>query len=160
SPREIVKVDALCKRYVVAHPLLGRASELSAVRNVFFNVGENEFVGLVGESGSGKTTVARLLLGIERASAGRIVLNGRDVTAGSAADAALRVATIQMVFQDPRSALNPRRRIASIVTQAMEAGSRRASWDERLERAKALLAEMGLPADFAPRYPAQLSGGQ
>jgi len=65
-----------------------------------------------------------------------------------------------MVFQDPQSALNPRRRVASIVTQAMEAASRHASWEERLERARVLLSDMGMPADFIMRYPAQLSGGQ
>jgi peptide/nickel transport system ATP-binding protein len=65
-----------------------------------------------------------------------------------------------MVFQDPQSALNLRRRVASIVTQAMEAGRQPAAWDERIKRAKALLSEMGLSAELAMRYPAQLSGGQ
>jgi peptide/nickel transport system ATP-binding protein len=65
-----------------------------------------------------------------------------------------------MVFQDAQSALNPRRSVAGIVTQAMQAGRRRASWQERLKRAHALLADMGLSRDFAMRLPAQLSGGQ
>jgi peptide/nickel transport system ATP-binding protein len=65
-----------------------------------------------------------------------------------------------MVFQDPQSALNPRRRVARIVTQVMEAGSRHATWEERRERAVALLAEVGLAGDFAGRLPGQLSGGQ
>jgi peptide/nickel transport system ATP-binding protein len=65
-----------------------------------------------------------------------------------------------MIFQDPQSALNPRRRIGSIVTQAMEAGSRHASWEERLERTRTLLAEVGMSPDLATRYPPQLSGGQ
>ena len=72
-----------------------------------------------------------------------------------------RAATVQMVFQDPQSALNPRRRVASIVTQALEAGSRHASWHERLARARELLGR-GRPAAGVRRhgYPAQLSGGQ
>jgi peptide/nickel transport system ATP-binding protein len=65
-----------------------------------------------------------------------------------------------MVFQDPQSALNPRRRVASIITQVMEAGSRHATWDERLARTSVLLADIGLPAEFATRFPVQLSGGQ
>ena len=65
-----------------------------------------------------------------------------------------------MVFQDPQSALNPRRRVASIITQAMEAGSRHASREERLARTRELLAEIGLSNDFATRLPSQLSGGQ
>src|SRR5262249_25887287 len=119
-----------------------------------------EFVGLVGESGSGKSTLARLLLGLERPSAGRILLEDTDVSDCSEQWRKLRIATVQMVFQDPQSALNPRRRLATIVTQAMEAGSLRIPWEERLARAKTLLADMGLSADFGLRYPAQLSGGQ
>jgi peptide/nickel transport system ATP-binding protein len=64
-----------------------------------------------------------------------------------------------MVFQDPQSALNPRRRVASIVTQSLEAAGH-ATWEERLARAGLLLREIGLPPDAAPRFPAQLSGGQ
>jgi peptide/nickel transport system ATP-binding protein len=73
---------------------------------------------------------------------------------------ALRAERLQMVFQDPQSALNPRRRVASIVTQVMEAGSRHASAEERLKRTRELLAEVGMPADLAMRLPGQLSGGQ
>ena len=65
-----------------------------------------------------------------------------------------------MIFQDPQSALNPRRRVVRIVTQAMEAGDRHAPWSERTARAQDLLAEIGMPSDAAERYPAQLSGGQ
>jgi peptide/nickel transport system ATP-binding protein len=158
--RAVLAVEILCKRYTVASAIFGSRTEITAVRNVDFSIAESEFVGLVGESGSGKSTIARLLLGLERPSAGRILLNGQDVTIGSAQSRKLRVATIQMVFQDPQSALNPRRRVASIVTQAMEAGNRHATWEERLQRANALLAEMGLSPDFATRFPAQLSGGQ
>jgi peptide/nickel transport system ATP-binding protein len=156
----VLRVENLRKRYIVARPIFGSGTQITAVRNVDFSIAENEFVGLVGESGSGKSTIARLLLGLETPTAGRILLNGEDVTSACAQSRKLRVATIQMVFQDPQSALNPRRRVASIVTQAMEAGSRRATWQERLERANALLAEMALSPDFAMRFPAQLSGGQ
>jgi len=114
----------------------------------------------VGESGSGKSTIAKLLVGLEQPSSGRIVLNGDDLTDRSLRGRARRAASLQMVFQDPQSALNPRRRVASIITQAMEAGSRHASWDGRLARTRELLAEVGLSTDFAARLPGQLSGGQ
>jgi oligopeptide/dipeptide ABC transporter ATP-binding protein len=156
----VLNVEGLSKRYVGSQPLFGSAAEVRAVHSAAFTIDQNEFVGLVGESGSGKSTIAKLLVGLEQPSAGRIVLNGEDVTNPSPQSRRLRTAAIQMVFQDPQSALNPRRRVASIVTQAMEAGSRRARWDERLERAKTLLAEMGLSSEFATRYSAQLSGGQ
>ncbi len=131
-----------------------------AVRNADFEIGTAEFVGLVGESGSGKTTLARLIMGLERASTGRIVLGGRDVTRASAVDARHRLHWAQMVFQDPQSALNPRRQVGDIVTQVLQAGRRTIGRNARMERACALLAEVGLASDLLERYPVQLSGGQ
>jgi peptide/nickel transport system ATP-binding protein len=98
------------------------------------------------------------LAGIEAPSAGKILLGGEDLTALQ--DNAQRATRVQMVFQNPASAINPRRRIGSIVTQAMEAGSRHASLEERLKRTRELLAEVGMSQDFASRLPGQLSGGQ
>jgi len=154
----ILAVEGLQKHFVVSGGLFGRARTVAAVKAATFSIAENEFVALVGESGSGKSTVAKLLAGLEQPDAGRILLNDEDLT--SARNHKLRAESLQMVFQDPYSALNPRRRIASIVTQAMEAGSRHASWAARLARTRKLLAEVGLPADIAARLPGQLSGGQ
>jgi peptide/nickel transport system ATP-binding protein len=160
SQRTVLQVDRLQKRYAVGDGLFGGSRTVEAVKDASFSIAENEFVALVGESGSGKSTIAKLLVGLEQASAGRIVLNGDDLTDPSLRRSAQRAASVQMVFQDPQSALNPRRRVASIVTQAMEAGSRHASWEERVKRTAQLLAEIGLAADFATRLPGQLSGGQ
>jgi peptide/nickel transport system ATP-binding protein len=156
--RSLLQVDNLQKRYEIGGGLLSGARTVAAVKGVSFSIAENEFVALVGESGSGKSTIAKLLAGIETPSAGTILLGGEDLTALH--DNALRATRVQMVFQDPASALNPRRRIASIVTQAMEAGSRYASWEERLKRTRELLAEVGMSQDFSSRLPGQLSGGQ
>lgn len=160
SSRSVLVVEGLQRDYTISGGLLGPARKVSAVRHASFSIAENEFVALVGESGSGKSTIAKLLVGLEQPDAGRIVLNGTDLVPASARNQQLRAQGLQMVFQDPYSALNPRRRIASIVTQAMEAGSRKVSWDERLSRTKDLLAEVGMPADLAARLPGQLSGGQ
>lgn len=154
--RPLLQVDGLAKHYA-GDRWFGSTQGVAAVKNVSFCIAENEFVALVGQSGSGKSTIAKLLVGLERPSNGRILLDGCDLTGSTRA---LRSTTVQMVFQDPQSALNPRRRVASIVTQALEASSRAASTEERLARAQTLLAEVGLPADFAARFPAQLSGGQ
>jgi peptide/nickel transport system ATP-binding protein len=115
---------------------------------------------VVGESGSGKSSLAKVLVGLEGASGGRIVLDGVDVTAGGRAVQAHRTKAIQLVFQDPKSALNPRRRIWELVVQMLEVTERGMTTADRIARAQELLADMGLPRDSAFRYPGQLSGGQ
>jgi peptide/nickel transport system ATP-binding protein len=151
----ILEVSSLSKRFVSGG--LFRRAEFTAVSNVSFALHEDEFVGIVGESGSGKSTLARLVVGLETPSAGRIAIAGRDAADPDFAEHRRR--HVQMVFQDPQSALNPRRRVASIVTQPMEAAGI-ATWEERLAKAGLLLGEIGLPPEAATRYPAQLSGGQ
>jgi peptide/nickel transport system ATP-binding protein len=153
----ILEVSTLSKRFASSRGLFRRAGEFSAVRNVSFALHENEFVGIVGESGSGKSTLARLIVGLETPSEGRIAIAGRDANAADFDEHRRR--SVQMVFQDPQSALNPRRRVASIVTQPLEAVGI-ATWDQRLAKAGLLLSEIGLPPEAARRFPAQLSGGQ
>jgi dipeptide transport system ATP-binding protein len=157
SGTPLLAVDGLCKTFTVRQGF--RRDTVDAVKDVSFTLHQNEFIGIVGESGSGKSTVARMLCGLEKPSNGRIVIDGSDVSGGGRASHAIMRAHVQMVFQDPQSALNPRRRVASIVTQAMEAAGE-GDEAERLARAEALLAEIGLPPEMARRYPAQLSGGQ
>jgi peptide/nickel transport system ATP-binding protein len=153
----ILEVSTLGKRFASSRGLFRRAGEFTAVRNVSFALHENEFVGIVGESGSGKSTLARLIVGLETPSEGGIAIAGRDASAPDFDEHRRR--SVQMVFQDPQSALNPRRRVASIVTQPLEAAGI-ATWDERLAKAGMLLSEIGLPPEAARRFPAQLSGGQ
>src|SRR5436305_2640357 len=115
----ILEVSGLSKRFASSRGLFRRAGEFIAVRNVSFALHENEFVGIVGESGSGKSTLARLIVGLETPSEGGIAIAGRDARAADFDQHRRR--SVQMVFQDPQSALNPRRRVASIVTQPLEA---------------------------------------
>ena len=158
--RSLLQVEALQKHYAAGGGLFAAARNIAAVKQATFSIGENEFVALVGESGSGKSTIAKMLVGLEPPTAGKILLNSENLVDPALRSRARRATSLQMVFQDPQSALNPRRRVASIVTQAMEAGSRHANWDERLARTRELLAEVGLSVDFAARLPGQLSGGQ
>jgi peptide/nickel transport system ATP-binding protein len=160
SERVLLQVEHLHKDYEVAGGFWRRPRTTTAVKAASFLIAENEFVALVGESGSGKSTIAKMLVGLEQPTGGRMLLNGEELTDPALRGRALREMTVQMVFQDPQSALNPRRRVASIITQAMEAGSRHATWEERLKRTRELLAEVGLSEDFAGRMPGQLSGGQ
>jgi peptide/nickel transport system ATP-binding protein len=133
--------------------------DVAAVKDVTFSLSDNEFVGIVGESGSGKSTVARMLCGLETPTSGTIAVSGRDVTQGGAAARQHLRSHVQMVFQDPQSALNPRRRVDSIVTQALEATGT-GNHAARMARVQALLSEIGLPSEAAHRFPPQLSGGQ
>jgi peptide/nickel transport system ATP-binding protein len=139
-----------------------RVTHVDAVKQATFLVSPGEFVGIVGESGSGKSSIARLVMGLERPTSGTIRIDGAAVGAGGGAPEMIRVArdAVQMVFQDPQSALNPRRTVMQLVTQALEVPGRATPGTDRLARASTLLRETGLPADCLERFPAQLSGGQ
>lgn len=148
----------ISRHYVTKARLFGRSETFAAVRSASLDLAEGEFLGVVGESGSGKSTLARLLVGLEATSGGTMELMGRDVSAMDRDTAAFRRENVQMVFQDPQSALNPRRRVGAIVTQAMEAMNSNAA--DRAIRAAELLQEIGLSPEMAGRYPSQMSGGQ
>jgi peptide/nickel transport system ATP-binding protein len=160
AERPVLQVENLAKRYTSGRGLFKKPRTVFAVRDASFTITENEFVALVGESGSGKSTIAKMLVGLEQPSSGNILFHGEDLADESRRHSVRSAQTVQMVFQDPQSALNPRRRVARIVTQAMEAGSHHASWNERLQRTRELLAEVGMADDFTSRLPGQLSGGQ
>ena len=144
-------------------PMFGRAPLRPILHDIDLAVARGECVGLVGESGSGKTTLARTLLRLYEPQRGAIVFDGRDVAHLS--ETALRPLRerVQMIFQDPLSALNPRRRIGEIVVQPLVAFGRLgadASATQRAARAAGLLEQVSLPVEFAQRYPHELSGGQ
>ncbi len=148
----VLELAGVAKRYPAPRRLFGaRGRDVEAVKPMSLTVRAGEFVGIVGESGSGKSTLAKLVMGLEGVSAGRIAIDGVDVTARRPDTRAVRLGALQMVFQDPQSALNPRRPIERLVTQALEA--RGAPEAERIARARTLLAETGLPPELADRYP-------
>jgi ABC-type oligopeptide transport system ATPase subunit len=134
-----------------------RAPVAPILHGVDLAIGRGETVGIVGESGSGKTTLGRALLRLIEPSAGRITFDGQDIT--RAGDAALRPlrARMQMIFQNPLAALNPRRSVLASVAAPLIARGERA---RARVRALAALEQAGLPASLAGRYPHQLSGGQ
>jgi len=129
------------------------------VTDVSLAVGRGEAVGLVGESGSGKSTIGRLLLGLLAPSEGKVLLDGAELAGKSGA--ALRDVRrrMQLVFQDPYSSLDPRRRIGDQIADglAIHGLVPRAGRGARVE---ALLEQVGLPPGHAERFPHEFSGGQ
>ena len=130
----------------------------TALEPLDLEIAPGEIVGVVGESGSGKSTLARLLVGLERPTVGSMALDGVDVTLATTANDVRRRQAMQMVFQNPQSALNPRRTVMELVTQSMEVAG--AGMAERQVRAAELLRSTGLSPELGNRFPFQLSGGQ
>jgi peptide/nickel transport system ATP-binding protein len=149
-------VEEVAKRFE-----LGRHRHVDALKGVSLTIGPRECVGLVGESGSGKTTLGRCMVGLETPSSGRIVIDGIDASdfvRVSKADRGRLRRTVQMIFQDPYSTLNPRHSVGRTLAEALErAGDVRG--DIRAEVAR-LLGAVGLPEGYARRKPAALSGGE
>ncbi|MBU0643414.1 MAG: ABC transporter ATP-binding protein [Alphaproteobacteria bacterium] len=152
----VLRATGLGKAYR-QHDWLGRVREVHALRGLDFDVREGEFVGIVGESGSGKSSLTKLIVGLEDVSTGVLELVGLDRATAPRADFFDKV---QLVFQDPQSALNPRRKIGRLVTQALEGRGGAYSAATRAELVKTLLAKVMLPPEVADRFPDQLSGGQ
>ncbi len=152
----LLEMRGITRTFEVRQGLFAPKRTLRAVDGVDLDVRRGEVVGIVGESGCGKSTLARIMLGLLPPSAGTIRLEGGDVAAMDRRALARR---IQPVFQDPYSSLNPRRRIAAIVSLPLEVQGI-GTTSERRARAIEMLERVGLPRRMADNYPSQLSGGQ
>lgn len=136
-----------------------RSGALLAVDGVSVSVAPEETLGLVGESGSGKTTVARCVAGLLRPHSGSVTFEGRPLGPAGARPAELQRA-VQMVFQDPRSSLNPRMSVASIIEEVWRTHPVTAPEGDRRAALHRLLGDMGLDPEVASRRAGDLSGGQ
>ncbi len=160
SPAPLLQVDNLTKHFAQTGGGWGKPkSVVKAVQDVSFHINEGETLGLVGESGSGKSTTGRLLLRLIEATNGTCVFDGKPVFGLSKADLRALRREMQIVFQDPYGAFNPRMTIGRILSEGMELGGIRSRADRETE-SKRLLEMVQMPADVRNRYPHEFSGGQ
>ncbi len=158
----ILEVRELVKHYPLTQGIVRKkqVGAVKAVDGVSFDLGRGETLGIVGESGCGKSTVARMLVQLEKPTAGAIRYKGEDITtlSGRALKAVRR--NIQMVFQDPYTSLNPRMTVGDIIGEPYEIHPEVAPKGDRRRKVQDLLDVVGLNPEYINRYPHQFSGGQ
>ena len=156
----LLRVRELRRDYALPRTrLFGPRPQLTALAGVSFDLHAGRSLGVVGESGSGKSTLARLVMALDVPTAGSVQLLGRDLHRLPAHELRAARRDFQMVFQDPYGSLDPRQRVETIVTEPLHALAG-ATGAELRERAAEVLAQVGLRAGDALKYPHEFSGGQ
>lgn len=155
----LYEVEHVSRRYGrVASP-----GSVLAVDDVTLSVEAGQRLGIVGESGSGKSTLIRMMTALDQPTSGVIRFAGDVVSHTAERDLAALRSSVQLVFQDPRSSLNPRMRVGSIITEPLRSRLLRVSGDvptDHRTRLAEVLESVDLPLEVADRYPHELSGGQ
>jgi oligopeptide transport system ATP-binding protein len=157
----LLRVDHLVKHFPITRGILvqKQIGAVRAVDDISFDIRRGETLGLVGESGCGKSTTGRTILQLYRPTSGHVYYEGIDLTMLKGSALRPMRAKMQMIFQDPYASLNPRMTVGEIVGEPLvvhKVGSTR----EINQRVDELLAQVGLNAAFANRYPHEFSGGQ
>jgi len=158
----ILKVEGLVKHFAIRRGAVLRRTRgsVKAVDGVSFELRRGETLGIVGESGCGKSTLARLLMRLETPTAGRALLNGRDIFGLSGPELKALRRNFQMVMQDPYTSLNPRMNVGDLIGEPFEIHPEVVPRPERRARVRQLLDLVGLNPEYISRYPHQFSGGQ
>jgi len=154
---EVINVE---KEYVSKSGWFTKPTTFKAVDNVSFKLYEGETLGLVGESGCGKSTLGNAILQLDKATAGKILYKGIDITKLSKTDTRHLRKDIQIIFQDPYSSLNPRIPVGEAIMEPMKVHKLYNSDAERKEKVIDILNRVGLSEDYYNRYPHEFSGGQ
>jgi len=156
----IIEIENLRKYYPVTRGfLLKKRGDVKAVDGVSLFIPQGETLGLAGESGCGKSTLGRTILKLEEPDGGKILWRGRDITKSRKNQSKEFRKDCQIIFQDPKSSLDPRMTVGNSIEEALiihNIGAR----EERTRMVGKLLLKVGLTPDFMPRYPHELSGGQ
>ena len=137
-------------------PLIGKAPQIHILKGLSFEIARGEVIGIVGGSGSGKSTLGRTLIRLYEPTGGRLAFEGRDITHLGEPELRPLRRRMQMIFQDPMSSLNPRRRVGAIIADPLHLHG----FDAVEARVGRALDHVGLPDLFRHRYPHELSGGQ
>jgi peptide/nickel transport system ATP-binding protein len=155
----LLEVKDLKVHFPIRGGVLNRKiDEIKAVDGVSFSIEQGKTYGLVGESGSGKTTTGRAIIGLNHVTSGNIRFSGVDLTNLRSNRRDIRK-EIQMIFQDPYSSLNPKKRVFDIVAEPLRNFERLSKVEER-KRVQELLEHVGLSPESIFKYPHQFSGGQ
>ncbi|MCB4798388.1 ABC transporter ATP-binding protein [Neotamlana laminarinivorans] len=154
---EIVNIE---KEYFNKGGWFSKPETFKAVNNVSFKLYEGETLGLVGESGCGKSTLGNAILQLDKATAGKILYKGEDITKLKTYEIKRLRKEIQIIFQDPYSSLNPRIPVGEAIMEPMRVHKLYNSEDERKEKTIDILNRVGLSEDYFNRYPHEFSGGQ
>jgi oligopeptide/dipeptide ABC transporter ATP-binding protein len=156
----LLSVSELTKAYEVRRsPLAARKTHILALAGVTFNLEEGETLGIVGESGSGKSTLARCALLLERPDSGAVFFRGRPLLETPSRELKSLRRDMQIIFQDPYSSLNPRKKVIDAIGEPLVAHGL-ARPKEARERVMDALLKVGLDEDFLQKYPHEMSGGQ
>ncbi len=156
----LLSVRDLRRTYRSRAGLFGSGLVTRAVDGVSFEMTAGETLGLVGESGSGKSTTGRLVMGLEEPDGGNVVFAGTDLTAMTPAQRKPFRRRMQIVFQDPYAALNPRMRVGDFVAEPLLVHDVGGGAAERRDRVAELFRTVGLDPAFMQRFPHEFSGGQ
>ena len=158
--KQLLEVKDLKTHFTIQpENLQDKKAILKAVDGVSFDVFEGEVLGVVGESGCGKSTLGRTVLRLENKTAGDVAYRGQDLYSMSDHELKKARTSMQMIFQDPYSSLNPRKKVSSILEQPLRI-HKVCPREEIPERIDALMDEIGLNPKYKNRFPHQFSGGQ
>lgn len=149
----------LKKYYPVKQGMFKKPKLVKAVDGVSFTLERGKTLAVVGESGCGKSTLGRMLTMIEQPTEGELFYNGQNFLVNDKETAALRRKKIQIVFQNPYSSLNPRKKVGDILEEPLLINTD-LSAKERKEKVLEMMAKVGLKPEFYDRYPHMFSGGQ
>ncbi|WP_294578104.1 ABC transporter ATP-binding protein [uncultured Thomasclavelia sp.] len=157
--KPVLKIEDLKVYFQIGGGFLKKKDIVKAVDGISFEIYEGETFGLVGESGCGKSTTGRAIVKINTPTAGKIYVNGKDITTIKGKELKQFKRDVQMIFQDPYASLNPRMTVGEIIREPMDIHNI-GTKEEREKRVRELLEIVGLKPDHIRRYPHEFSGGQ